>query len=261
MAYPGSITSFTEKVNLGQIITSESHTIPLVDPFTVVLNHLPRYDVPSSISIPGFTEVSGSPGSNQFQVVYASGLIYFNSSNAGQSIGVSYKCVGDEVIASHVNDLQNEAVIIETTLGANPQGSYTDVAERLDKILKEYSDENFSLLQKVIGTNSATPTLIHSVDIEEDSTILIEVKTVIRRTGGGSGSAADSGGMVKRGVWKRNGSSIPELVGNVQQDFAVQDQEDWDVDFEIISSGININALGTVDNIISWHNLITVQKL
>lgn len=48
---------------------------------------------------------------------------------------------GDYVMAEHVNDLQDSIVAIESTLGANPQGSSLNVADRLTKL------EGISLLR------------------------------------------------------------------------------------------------------------------
>jgi hypothetical protein len=40
----------------------------------------------------------------------------------------------DDVMASHINNPQDAIVAIETELGADPAGSFTDVADRLDSI-------------------------------------------------------------------------------------------------------------------------------
>jgi hypothetical protein len=43
---------------------------------------------------------------------------------------------GDDVLAEHINALQDGVVSIQTTLGLSPQGKYTTVAQRLDEIGK-----------------------------------------------------------------------------------------------------------------------------
>lgn len=48
----------------------------------------------------------------------------------------------DNILASHQNEPNAEITAIETELGINPKGSYTDVAERLDVIEASGTDEN-----------------------------------------------------------------------------------------------------------------------
>ena len=40
----------------------------------------------------------------------------------------------DTILASHVNDLQNSVVAVQTELGVDPAGSYSTVADRLDAV-------------------------------------------------------------------------------------------------------------------------------
>ena len=131
MTYPNSVVSYTTKVDVNQQITAEGHTIPVGSPYTVTLAHVPKLENPSTVTIPGFTEVTTTPALGEFQVNYASGVIYFDSGNAGAAISVDYKCVGDDVIASHINTLQEEDVLIETVIGLNPQGTKVDLVARL----------------------------------------------------------------------------------------------------------------------------------
>lgn len=48
---------------------------------------------------------------------------------------------GDEIRAEHINDLQDSVVAIEETLGTNPQGTFTSVAERLDSLTASGTDD------------------------------------------------------------------------------------------------------------------------
>jgi len=131
MSYPGSITSFTTKVDARQSIVDEAHTIPSTGPYIVALANVPYHESPSSVSIPGFSEVDVPPALDEFQVSYITGQVYFNVANAGQAILVSYKCLGDDVIANHINSLQAEFGIVENVIGLNPQGTHTSLRDRL----------------------------------------------------------------------------------------------------------------------------------
>lgn len=56
----------------------------------------------------------------------------------------------DDVMASHVNDLQNEVAAIETELGTDPRGSYVDAKTRLDDLVDK------SNAQTVAGVKTFT---------------------------------------------------------------------------------------------------------
>jgi len=98
-------------------IDDEQKTIPAASPFYVRTKEVVKQDSPSSIEIwtgagktgTEFTEVSGTPGANQFQVDYKfqSGYIRFNEANANLLIYISYKGLGDVIQAVHMNTVQN----------------------------------------------------------------------------------------------------------------------------------------------------------
>jgi hypothetical protein len=59
------------------------------------------------MSIPGYTEVAGVPGANQYRVdwTYMTGLVEFHSSDAGNSVTANYKGLGTPITAAHFNNL------------------------------------------------------------------------------------------------------------------------------------------------------------
>lgn len=89
--------------------------IPSSAPYIVQLLEIPKKEVPTSVTVYNvttssyMTEVSTTPGLGQFRVDYAppdgegTGLIEFNSGNAGQTINVSYKATGSPVIAEFLD--------------------------------------------------------------------------------------------------------------------------------------------------------------
>lgn len=129
MAYPTSYDTFITKKDKGETISAEPQTVP-GSPYIVVTN----YAILQSVSIPGYTEVLGTPGPGEFRVDYRTSNIYFNATNTGASISITYITTGSPIRASDVNSLQTSIVNIEGTLGLDPQGAYTTVRERLDAI-------------------------------------------------------------------------------------------------------------------------------
>lgn len=130
MAYPNNYDVFTTKKNKYEVISNEAHVIP-GSPHIVVTS----YAILENVSIPGYTEVIGSPGPGQFKVDYGTSNIYFNSINEGANINVTYKTKGSPIMAEDLNSLQTAVTNIEHTLGLDPQGSYETIRDRLDDVV------------------------------------------------------------------------------------------------------------------------------
>lgn len=129
MAYPTSYDTFSTKKDKGETILSEPHTIP--GPPHIVSTD---YGILGNVSIPGYTEVLGIPGPQEFRVDYRTSNIYFNAVNSGSSIAITYTTTGSPIRASDINTVQTSIVNIQSTLGLDPQGTYATVRERLDSI-------------------------------------------------------------------------------------------------------------------------------
>jgi len=92
-------------------IINETHTVGITGVFTVTLNEIrlievPVQEVPSSVAIPGYSEVLTSPGTNEFKVDYTNGRITFHPSKMGNTVQVTYKGRGSIIDAEDVNELQ-----------------------------------------------------------------------------------------------------------------------------------------------------------
>jgi hypothetical protein len=97
-------------------IANEIHTIEATGLgfYGIRLNEVPLQENPSSIVIPGYTEItSGEPTANQFKVdyTYKSGYIKFHSSQNGITVSVTYKGTGSPVEAAIVNQHRTNATI------------------------------------------------------------------------------------------------------------------------------------------------------
>lgn len=136
MAYPSNYDTFTVKKDKGETISNEPQTIPGA-PYIVVTN----YAILQSVFIPGYTEVIGTPGPNEFRVDYRTSNIYFNAINAGASISITYVTTGSPIKAADINSVQTSITNIESTLGLDPQGAYPTVRARLDAISSSLATE------------------------------------------------------------------------------------------------------------------------
>lgn len=105
-------------------VSSEVHIIGILGtatyaPGLVNLVQVPESTMPSSVSIPGYNEItSGTPTGTQFLVDYTTGIISFSTSQDGNSISVSYNGLGSEIFNADINELQNpvSAVVTQTII-------------------------------------------------------------------------------------------------------------------------------------------------
>src|SRR5690348_8064924 len=123
LIFPSGVDTFSTKVDRNVVISGEAHTIPgNPGPYTLFLDYVPLQNNPTTTSIPGFVEVSGTPSTFQFQTTYSgvnAGQLTFNAFQSGLSINVTYTSFGDIVEAEYVNSLQTAMQNVETYVLAN----------------------------------------------------------------------------------------------------------------------------------------------
>jgi hypothetical protein len=144
MSYPNSIKQFVTKIDKnasGYAIVNEYFNVPSTSPYEAYLDHVPN--LTTTVGASGgaaWTEVLVAPTSNsQYLVDYDTGKVTFYSGNASAAVRASYSSLGDDVMAEHINFLQDEVEAVETELGANAKGLYTDIATRLSVITTSIS--------------------------------------------------------------------------------------------------------------------------
>jgi hypothetical protein len=129
--FPLGTDTYSTMVDRFAIISGESHVIPTT-PFQLYLGHLPLQTSPSNISIPGYVEVSGIPGSFQYNLVYSgnsAGLTTFNSAQSLSTVAITYTSAGDIVKSVMLNDLSTSIIGIETyVLSNNPTSGVVHVS-------------------------------------------------------------------------------------------------------------------------------------
>ena len=113
--FPTGTDIYSTKIDFGTLITGESQTIPSSAPYTLFLNYVPQTGT-TVVDFGAYTEVTGTPGFNQYQVTYSgtsAGELLFNGLNAGSIINVGYTAAGDIAKSFFFNDLQQSLTTIE----------------------------------------------------------------------------------------------------------------------------------------------------
>lgn len=130
--YPNSIDSFTRLVNYNDIFEEEISLSPSPVAFIINVSH----DILSSVVFSDIytTEVTSSPSVGQFRPIYGTNQIELGPLNNNVTLTVTYKCKGDVITADPINNLQKAVENTEETLGLQPQGSFSSVAERLNNL-------------------------------------------------------------------------------------------------------------------------------
>lgn len=208
-----------DPTSTAEVITGESHTIPASAPFQVSLKYIPRHESPSTVSIAGFTEVSGTPAVGQFRVNYTTATpegetvpgvtIDFHSSDAGTSISVDYHSCGSIWQSSDVSAIQSVINSLEDSLqggGASRRAHIFAAVLRYDA-----TAGGWRLLYTLDGTH--VPIAVSGVT-SDDTAITINLD----QTGWGSSPAActwlvvPDETLVKKGVFC--GASFDESGGS-----------------------------------------------
>lgn len=146
MTYPNSNKQFIIKIDKsasGYATGPEYFNVPGIAPYEIYLDHVPKDSATTTVGASGgaaWTEVLVSPASaGQYLIDYDTGKVTFYSADANAAAQASYKCLGDDIMAEHINTLQEEVEGIEETLGENVQGAYSTLGARLDIIVADAS--------------------------------------------------------------------------------------------------------------------------
>lgn len=142
MTYPDTITLYPDRVDKnasGWYISGEYFNIPSSSPYQMYLDHVPEDESTTEIWASGGAEwtedFTGTPAAGEFYVEYDVGRVTFNSANADAAMEARYDTLGDDIMAEHVNNMQNETYGVELELGQGIPGVYTNLAERLDNFI------------------------------------------------------------------------------------------------------------------------------
>ena len=103
------------------------------------------------------------------------------------------------------------------------------------------------------STTNATVTTCDTITLPLNGAFIIESHIAGNRTGGSAGTAGDSAGYIRRGVYKRIYGAAPVLVGAVQDGLTSEDQAGWDCTFDISGNDVRVRVTGAANNNITWQ--------
>lgn len=156
--YPGTQDTFYNRIDAitGGTSVIESLTVTDISPFMVSLNH--SISSSSLVTIPGYISTSSNPPTipDRFYIDYEDDELIFNSSSANQTLSVTYLSDGDDILAEDVNFLQDAITQIQSTLGTNPQSTYTTVKAFLAYLLGKF---DYLTGHQHTGTSNDAPLL------------------------------------------------------------------------------------------------------
>ena len=195
-----------------------------------------------------------------FDIAAATTAIRFNQSNFDTDFSVSgdtnddifYIDAGNERVGIGTNAPSARFNLLEGTLG--------NEALRVESTATG-DDPNYKIFQNRVATTDATATTLHSVTLAADTTYLIEVRVVARRTGGSAGADGDSAGYKTSAVYKKVGAGIATIVGAATNELYVESQAGWDCGFLVSGNDVTVTVQGAVNNNVTWHGTIIVQNL
>ena len=158
MAYPNSTQTFTIKIDKnasGYALGPEYFNVPSSGPYEIYLDHVPYTSATTTVGASGgasWTEVLVAPTAvSTYLVDYTNGKLTFYSGNASAAVQASYKCLGDDIMAEHVNMLQDEIEALENELGPLPKGLQSSVIERLNTMQADINSKGLPLASGING--------------------------------------------------------------------------------------------------------------
>ena len=116
MSYPNALPSFTTKINKnasGWYVPVDAVVIPTAAPYETYLDHVPR-DV-ATTTIADYTYTAGVPTAGKYNLDLIYGKVTFSAGNAPATKNATYYSLGDDIMAEHVNDIQDNIVAEKQT--------------------------------------------------------------------------------------------------------------------------------------------------
>lgn len=116
------------------------------------------------------------------------------------------------------------------------------------------AESDFQIQQATVNTTDATATQLASIAVPTDSSLLLEIRVIGRRTGGTGGSAGDAAHYIRTARYKNVGGSVS--VVNVQSDYTSEDQAGWGITLGVNGTSARVQVTGAANNNITWEATI-----
>ncbi len=120
--------------------------------------------------------------------------------------------------------------------------------------LRLLAESDFQIQQSTVNTADATATEVASIPVPNNSSLLLEIRVIGRRTGGTGGNAGDSANYIRTARYKNIGGTVS--VHTVQSDYTSEDQPGWGIIVGVNGSNARVQVTGAANNNVTWEATI-----
>lgn len=120
--------------------------------------------------------------------------------------------------------------------------------------LRLLAESDFQIQQSTVNTTDATATEIASIPVPNNSSLLLEIRVIGRRTGGTGGSTGDSAHYIRTARYKNISGAVS--VHSVQSDYTSEDQAGWGIILGVNGSNARVQVTGAANNNVTWEATI-----
>lgn len=109
------------------------------------------------------------------------------------------------------------------------------------------------------ATTNATVTTLGALTVATNTTYLVEVRVVARRTGGTAGTADDGAVYIRRAMVTTKAGTV--TINTIDTPMTQEDQAGWDLTLLASSTFVLVRATGAANNNISWSGFISYLRI
>jgi hypothetical protein len=117
-----------------------------------------------------------------------------------------------------------------------------------------------SVIQARIATTDATVTTLHTFTIPASTTVGIEARVIIRRTGGAAGVAEDGAFEIVATAVKNVAGTATFVTGSVSNIAVIADGA-YVVDFDVTGATARLRVTGVANVNLTWHATIRTYSV
>ena len=121
------------------------------------------------------------------------------------------------------------------------------------------TNANYEIFQAQVATTDATVTPIATIATTSDSSMLLEIRVVARRTNG-TGGTADNAATYIRTLRVKNVAGTVTIPTN-QSTFTSEDENNWNVTFSVSTTNVVANVTGATSDNINWAATYMIQTI
>lgn len=117
--------------------------------------------------------------------------------------------------------------------------------------LRLLAESDHTESQATVATTDATTTTLATIPVPTNSTMLVTVEMVGRRTGGSGGSNGDSATYIRTARLKNIGGTV--TINNLQSDYTAEDTNGWNGTLDANGTNLRARVTGAANTNITWE--------